>query len=224
MQALIKHLLDFLKSDLRLLWKVTVGLGAVNAGILWWPEITSELPAWAKPSLALSFVFFAAASLTGLALDITHIIWKRRVRPFFQSISQKRAFVLIQEDLLELTLQEVSTLSEALARENRALLLNPDHPVTILLEGRGIIIPLRSTFYARHNEPNFQITENAWQAMLMLDEFSLRDGETLLRQMNRFHRIDDWIEYLPQSHQAIATYLKENRTARETTPPPKESS
>lgn len=206
----IKHLLVVIKSGPQILFFIL--MSSALASFFTWlvPELFEELPLWVVPTLYLTVLLSLGAFSATVLWQMSFMAWRTYGVALLNRRKEQSQFQNLKQNLLGIGIVELFELSRALAKSSRELLLNPDDPVCIVLLSRGLISD-RNTGFARTLSyvPNFEITMAAWTLMLQMTEFTIQDPDEFERQMNRRQPIRNLVPFLPQSHPAVVSVIKE---------------
>ncbi|WP_188790824.1 super-infection exclusion protein B [Salipiger pallidus] len=211
MTQLLKNILDIIRSDMRILAILAVATGAAALALWSSPDSFASLPEWVQPATLLAFIFAISAFLIGFIWAIVPMLWRRYVLSWRKRRNGDKRLRDVRQNLLSLSLTELALVSHAVAKYDRALILNEDAPVALSLMQRNIIRKNRSAHLKLSYVPNFEITEDAWLIIMSTEEFLLSKPEEIIRLMNFRSRLEDLVEFLPQAHPAVVSLrLAEN--------------
>ncbi|WP_286759223.1 MULTISPECIES: super-infection exclusion protein B [Sulfitobacter] len=206
-----KHLLAFIKSDLRVLAIVSISTGAARLFLSREPDLAEGLPTWVAPSLFLFFILSLSAFSVALTLNLLTYVWQKLGMPTAVNLVAIRRRRATKRVLLRLGIWELLVVSIAIAKTDRALHLNPDSPVAISLIRGNIIRRSYSSMYAHSNVSSFEINPEAWQLMLGMEEFDIEDVQQFLRIERMKYDFDMLLGILPQKHPASLRRSKQKK-------------
>ena len=214
----LNQFIQFLKSEVRLFWVIFIACTAVLGLDYYFAELLSGLPVWALPMILIMWIFFGVWAICVIIISAyTHIIaWSG---PFFR---RKK----IRDELLKLKPQELIYLCVQLAKCEREIIgTNPDYPIYVTLVDKGLLKHKKriSKYYELINI--HEIPLDVWRFMLIMDEFSMVDGEKLLHIRGKLADTSknfkdehdklsrQLLDLLPQKHPAVMSVKKTLQSA-----------
>lgn len=142
-----------------------------------------------------------------LAIPSLWLLYTNKQKPVARAGYCKRQ--LTKRRLLRLTIAELTCILTPYCSNTRDLFLNPDDIVATHLTRKGIIKPFRSAMYS-NLDPDFRITQTAWDQMHELDEFRVVDRQQLRTALNHLaaarRSVQMWralLKTFPQTHPAV---------------------
>ncbi len=201
----IDPLRNALEANSKTVWSVFLACSFALIAEHFFPAEFVGLPVWALPSLRLIAILF----LIPVILSIASEIWRWKEKSAKRKRMQKWK-ESIEKTLLEVSLPEFALLAAARARQNRTILLYPDHDLTVRLEERGLITFDSYQYAPLDDRYSYVIPKDVWRTMLNLVEYLPDDFEGLVSRIESGLNLRQIVSLLPKSHPAVIQFKKEN--------------
>lgn len=202
---IVGQFISAVEAGAKVFWSVFLACAVVLGIEYYFPDFLEGLPSWVLPVVRFTAIVTGVLCVPSI-LDTLGSWLRLSSRPI---LSPFKVWT-IRRRLRAIGVSEVAILSGALARCERSLWLNPDHPAVIKLQDQGLLSRTYLLVLTDDRASSFEIPEAVWRQLLDMREFAVSDHAQLLHALGRGTIGDEAaiLAALPQAHPAVGERIK----------------